>query len=1487
MLYDKSIEKDNCGFGLIAHIEGESSHKVVRTAIHALARMQHRGAILADGKTGDGCGLLLQKPGRFFQMVAEEKGWHLAKNYAVGMVFFSREHEQAETTRLIVEQEVLHETLSIVGWREVPTNEDILGDIALSSSPRIEQLFINAPAGWQSHDMERRLFMARRRIEKRIDALGDKAFYICSLSTQVIIYKGLCMPADLPRFYLDLADLRLESAICLFHQRFSTNTVPRWHLAQPFRYMAHNGEINTITSNRQWARARAYKLNTPLIPDLQTAAPFVNENGSDSSSMDNMLELFLMGGMDLIRAMRLLVPPAWQNNPDMDPDLRAFFDFNSMHMEPWDGPAGIVMSDGRFAACNVDRNGLRPTRYVITKDKLITCASEIGIWDYQPDEVIEKGRVGPGELLVIDTRHGHILHSHETDNDLKSRHPYRAWMEKNVQRLVPFEQLPDDYTGRREFNDNLLASFHKQFGYSSEEIDTIIRVLGENGQEAVGSMGDDTPFAVLSSQPRVIYDYFRQQFAQATNPPTDPLREKHVMSLSTNIGREMNVFSEAEGQAHRVSFSSPVLLYSDFCQLSTLEEKYYRASNLDCTFTPETQSLERAIHQLCDTAERMAEEGTVLLILSDRHISPEKLPVPAPMIVGAVHARLVEKNLRCDTNIIVETASARDPHHFAVLLGFGATAIYPYLAYETLAKITESGAIAKTYRDIVVNYRNGINKGLYKIMSKMGISTVASYRCSKLFEAVGLNADVVNFCFKGVTSRIGGARFTDFEHDLITMSKHAWFPHYPLAQGGLLKYIHGGEYHAYNPDVVTSLQKAVQSGEYSDYQRYAGLVNQRPVTTLRDLLTLTCSKSIPQDEVEPASEMFKRFDTAAMSIGALSPEAHESLAKAMNSLGGYSNSGEGGEDPARYGTDSVSRIKQVASGRFGVTPAYLVNAEVIQIKIAQGAKPGEGGQLPGDKVTPYIARLRYSVPGITLISPPPHHDIYSIEDLAQLIFDLKQVNSRAKISVKLVSAPGVGTIATGVAKAYADMITIAGYDGGTGASPLSSVKYAGCPWELGLVETQQALVANGLRHKIRLQVDGGLKTGLDIVKAAILGAESFGFGTGPMVAIGCKYLRICHLNNCATGVATQDEKLRKNHFHGLPERVVNYFQFIAREIREIMAQLGVRRLIDLIGRTDLLTVLPGCTPRQQHLDIAVLLEKAEPLSGKELYCTENNPTYDTGVLNRLLLDEAMPFVEAGKAKTLWFDIRNTDRSVGAMLSGAVARIYGDQGMAASPVQVHFNGTAGQSFGVWNVGGIELILTGDANDYVGKGMAGGMLAIRPPPGSAFRSHEAAIAGNTCLYGATGGKLFAAGRAGERFAVRNSGAITVVEGIGDNGCEYMTGGVVCVLGRTGINFGAGMTGGFAYVLDEEGEFRKRVNPELIEVLNVDQFAIHQEHLRGLITEHVQHTGSSRGEEILANWSVFSDKFALVKPRSSDVKALLGHRSRSTAELRVQAQ
>ncbi|PIT14228.1 glutamate synthase large subunit [Snodgrassella alvi] len=1485
-LYDHSLVKENCGFGLIANIEGEPSHKVVRTAILGLSRMQHRGAILSDGKTGDGCGLLLQMPKKFFQAVAEEAGITLAKNFAVGMIFFPRDEALIQEYKAIIEEELTRETLNISLWRPVPTNPKMLGAIALADMPHIEQVFINAPAGWLPRDLERRLFMTRRRIEKRIN---HRDFYICSLSNQVMIYKGLCMPKDLPRFYPDLADLRMQSAICLFHQRFSTNTLPRWQLAQPFRYLAHNGEINTISGNRAWAKARSYKYHTPLIPDLQTAAPFVNETGSDSSSLDNMLELFVNGGMDLFRAMRLLVPPAWQHNPDMDEDLRAFYDFNSMHMEPWDGPAGIVLSDGRYAACTLDRNGLRPARYVITQDKLITIASEVGIWDYAPDEVVEKGRVGPGELLVIDTREGRLMQSADINTELKTRHPYKEWLDRNVLSLVPFEKLPDEEVGESSFSADRLLVYQKLFGYDLEELESVVRVLGENGQEAVGSMGDDTPFAVLSQRPRVLFDYFRQYFAQVTNPPIDPLREKHVMSLNTCIGREMSVFFEAEGMSHRVNFKSPVLLYSDMQQLLQLSAEYYQHHHLDAVYNPNETSLKEALVRLCDEAVAAVRNGAVLLVISDRNVSRDAMPIPAVLSVGAIQQRLVETNLRCDANIIVETASARNPHHFAVLIGLGATAVYPYLAYESLARMVSIGAITKPLRQVMINFRNAINKGLYKIISKMGISTISSYRCACLFEAIGFHHEVMELCFKNMLNRIEGATFAQLDAELRWFHKRAWQKSRGLEIGGYLKYKPQGEFHAYNPEVVNTLQAAVNSGDYARYRCYADAVNKRPPSMLRDLLRLKTETATPValEQVEAAENLYKRFDSAAMSIGALSPEAHEALATAMNRLGGFSNSGEGGEDPRRYATERVSRIKQVASGRFGVTPAYLMSADVIQIKVAQGAKPGEGGQLPGDKVTPYIAQLRFAVPGSTLISPPPHHDIYSIEDLAQLIFDLKQINPRALISVKLVSLPGVGTIATGVAKAYADLITISGYDGGTGASPITSVKYAGSPWELGLAEAQQALVENNLRHKVRLQVDGGLKTGLDIVKAAILGAESFGFGTGPMIALGCRYLRICHLNNCATGVATQDDTLRQEHFHGLPEKAMNYFKFIAQDVREIMAQLGVTQLTDLIGRTELLEVISGITPKQSTLDLSKLLYSPKVPDGSSRYCTQTNPPFDSGRLNRTIMQDIGDAVQSGADVDLSYDINNTDRSVGATLSGQIAAAYGNRGHAPQRFDIYLNGTAGQSFGVWLAGTVNLYLTGDANDYVGKGMAGGKIVIHPHGGTAFQPEDTTIIGNTCLYGATGGKLFASGKAGERFAVRNSGATVVVEGIGDNGCEYMTGGVVCVLGKTGINFGAGMTGGFAYVLDVDGGFRQRINPELVEGLDISTLTMHQENLRGLIAEHVENTHSPLGERILAKWDNYVNRFVLVKPKANDVDALLGHKPRTVTELRAVTQ
>ncbi|MDZ5603977.1 glutamate synthase large subunit [Pseudomonas sp. RP23018S] len=1469
-LYRPEEFKDNCGFGLIAHMTGEPSHHLLQTAMQALTCMTHRGGINADGKTGDGCGLLMQKPDQFLRATAQHHfAVELPKQYAVGMVFLNQDPIKAEAARANMDREILAAGLSLVGWRKVPIDTRVLGRLALERLPQIEQVFIGGE-GLSDQEFAIKLFSARRR--SSVANAHDSDHYICSFSHKTIIYKGLMMPRDLAAFYPDLSDERLQTAICVFHQRFSTNTLPKWPLAQPFRFLAHNGEINTITGNRNWAMARRTKFANDLIPDLEELGPLVNRVGSDSSSMDNMLELMVTGGIDLFRGVRMLVPPAWQNVETMDADLRAFYEYNSMHMEPWDGPAGIVMTEGRHAVCLLDRNGLRPARWVTTKNGYITLASEIGVWGYQPEDVIAKGRVGPGQIFAVDTETGQILDTDAIDNRLKSRHPYKRWLRQHATRIQA--TLTDDQ-GVASYDADQLKQYMKMFQVTFEERDQVLRPLGEQGQEAVGSMGDDTPMAVLSQRVRSPYDFFRQQFAQVTNPPIDPLREAIVMSLEICLGAERNIFQESPEHASRVILSSPVVSPAKWRTLMTLERDGFERQHIDLNYDVSV-GLEAAVRNIADQAEEAVRSGKTQLVLSDRLIAQGRLPVHASLAVGAVHHRLTEKGLRCDSNILVETATARDPHHFAVLLGFGASAVYPYLAYEVLADLIRTGEVLGDLDEVFKYYRKGISKGLLKILSKMGISTVGSYRGAQLFEAIGLSSDVVDLSFKGVPSRIQGARFVDLENDQKLLAAEAWSARKPIQQGGLLKFVHGGEYHAYNPDVVNTLQAAVQQGDYARFKEYTALVDKRPVSMIRDLLKVkVADQALQLTEIEPLEAILKRFDSAGISLGALSPEAHEALAEAMNRLGARSNSGEGGEDPARYGTVRSSKIKQVATGRFGVTPEYLVNAEVLQIKVAQGAKPGEGGQLPGGKVNGLIAKLRYAVPGVTLISPPPHHDIYSIEDLSQLIYDLKQVNPLALVSVKLVAEAGVGTIAAGVAKAYADLITISGYDGGTGASPLTSIKYAGAPWELGLAETHQTLRGNDLRGKVRVQTDGGLKTGLDVIKAAILGAESFGFGTAPMIALGCKYLRICHLNNCATGVATQNEKLRKDHYIGTVDMVVNFFTFVAEETREWLAKLGVRSLGELIGRTDLLEILPGDTERQQYLDLTPLLGSSHIPADKPQFCeVEKNPPFDKGELAERMVEMALPAIRDQAGGEFALDICNCDRSIGARISGEIARLYGNQGMAAKPVTFRFKGTAGQSFGVWNAGGLNMRLEGDANDYVGKGMTGGKLTIVPPAGSPFATQHSAIVGNTCLYGATGGKLFAAGTAGERFAVRNSGAHTVVEGTGDHCCEYMTGGFVCVLGKTGYNFGSGMTGGFAYVLDMDNSFVDKLNHELVEIQRISGEAMeaYRTHLARVLAEYVEETGSEWGRELSENLDDYVRRFWLVKPKAATLKQLL---------------
>ena len=1471
-LYNPDEFRDNCGFGLIAHMQGETSHDLLKTAIESLTCMTHRGGIAADGKTGDGCGLLLQMPDTFLRSEAQRLfDADLGVAYAVGMIFLNGEADKAQLGRQQLEQALTDEGLEVIGWRTVPTDTRVCGPMAMDCLPTIEQIFIRADS---QQKLAVKLYTARRMAEKAMEQ--DEDFYICSLSEKVLSYKGLVMPVDLPRFYLDLAQESMETAICVFHQRFSTNTMPKWPLAQPFRLLAHNGEINTIAGNRNWARARASKFATPEIPNLEALQPVVNTTGSDSSSMDNMLELMLLGGMDLFRACRTMIPPAWHNVENIDGDLKAFYEYNSMHMEPWDGPAGIVLTDGRYAVCMLDRNGLRPARWVITKNGYITLASEVGTFDYHPEDVVAKGRVGPGRIVAIDTHTGEFLQTEEIDNRLKKTHPYKDWLKNNAVRLRSKLELAEEVNGASLSQEQLLA-YQKMFQVSFEERDQVLRPLAESAQEAVGSMGDDTPMAVLSQHIRPITDYFRQQFAQVTNPPIDPLREAVVMSLETCLGPERNLFEPSADHAKRLILTSPVLSPLKYQNFLHQEAPEFRHQVLSLGY-PADGDLRQSLEALCEAAEAASRDGVKIALLSDRNLKAGELVIPIAMATGAVHHRLVDKGLRCDTNIVLDTGAIRNPHQFAVVIGFGATAVYPYLAYEVLDDMIRTNELQGDPRQLHKNFRKGINKGLFKIMSKMGISTIASYRGAQLFEAVGLSDEVVNLCFKGVTSRIQGARFEHFHAEIQELAKMAWKPRKPILAGGYLKYIHGGEYHGYNPDVVTSLQDAVQNGDASRYRDFAALVNERPVATIRDLFALESDrKAIPISEVETAEAMFPRFDSAAMSLGALSPEAHEALAIAMNELGGRSNSGEGGEDPKRYGTKRRSKIKQVASGRFGVTPAYLMSADVIQIKIAQGAKPGEGGQLPGGKVNKLIAELRYSVPGVTLISPPPHHDIYSIEDLAQLIFDLKEINPDALVSVKLVSEPGVGTVAAGVAKAYADLITVSGYDGGTAASPLTSIKHAGSPWELGLAEVQQTLRGNDLRDKVRLQTDGGLKTGLDVIKAALLGAESYGFGTAPMVALGCKYLRICHLNNCATGVATQDDHLRDQHFRGTVEMVKNYFRFVAEEVREHLALLGYRSLGEIIGRTELIRIKPGITDKQKSLDLSPILFSNQIPADKPQQCqVERNKPFDKGEKQRQIIETILPAIENKTGGEYSFTIGNCDRSIGARASGEIARRFGNQGMADRPITLNLTGIAGQSFGVWNAGGLNMILDGDANDYVGKGMTGGKLVIRPPRGSAFETQKTSIMGNTCLYGATGGTLFAAGCAGERFAVRNSGAVAIIEGAGDHCCEYMTGGMVAVLGHVGGNFGAGMTGGFAYVLDLENSFPDKYNRELVDIhrIGTESMETYRDHLHGVIARFVDDTHSAWGAELLDNYDDYVGKFWLVKPKAASLSDLLSN-------------
>ena len=1465
-LYKENDFRDNCGFGLIASIDGVQSRKIVQDSINALVSMTHRGGIGSDGKTGDGCGLLVDINSDFYiKTIQKEQKIKLQNRFAVGQLFYFQ-----SINKLIpqIDRILSKEGLTLITHREVPTDKSILGNIALDCLPNIYQLFIESNDKNLSEDkFQTAILQARKFIEEIY--LDDEKLYFCSMSSKTIIYKGLMLPSDINNFYLDLKSKNFKSSICVFHQRFSTNTSPRWHLAQPFRLLAHNGEINAIRGNRNWVKARSNLFKTPLIPKIQKFKQIVNEDGSDSSALDNMIEVLVKGGVDIFKSIRMVLPPAWQNTQLLDPDVRGFHEFNSMHMEPWDGPAGIVMSDGEWAICVLDRNGLRPARFQIDNNKVITIASETGVRPLDEKNVTFKGRVSPGGMIAVNTKTGEIFSEKQIDDRLKNRAPYRDWLKENT---IYVESSLDKYEGPglKKIDSEQFNVSSKLFLLFKEERTSVIKPLAIDSQEGTGSMGDDTALAVMSKMHRQIYDYFRQQFAQVTNPPIDSLREASVMSLETCYGPELNIFDETPEHAKRLVTTSPVLSHKKL--QSIIANPYFKCEEIKLEYKKQI-NLKIALETLQKKVIQSAKNGNTIIHLKESLPNKNLLPINALLAVGCVHQQLVKLGLRSKVNLVITSSSARDTHQIACLIGFGATAVYPSLAYQTILDLTERNELKGDAHENCARYRKGINKGLLKIISKMGISTISSYRGSQLFEIVGLNNEIVDLCFTNSVSRIQGKNFNDLDEDIRVLNDYARSNLTDMSVGGLLKYVHGGEYHTYNPEIVKKLQEAVSTGSNDSYKEYKSLVDNRPPAMLRDLLKLKHSKKKIAKEPEKLEKIIKRFDSAGMSLGSLSPKAHETLAEAMNTLGARSNSGEGGEGKHRYGTNKMSKIKQIASGRFGVTPHYLVNAEVLQIKIAQGAKPGEGGQLPGGKVNKLIAELRYSTPGVTLISPPPHHDIYSIEDLAQLIYDLKQVNPKALVSVKLVSEPGVGTIASGVAKAYADLITISGHDGGTGASPLTSIRYAGSPWELGLAEAHQSLRDSGLRHKVRLQTDGGMKTGLDVVKAAILGAESFGFGTGPMIAMGCKYLRICHLNNCATGVATQREDLINQHFIGEKQKVINYFEFIANDVRQHLREIGVSKLEDIIGQTHYLEQISDIEDHYKKIDLSGLLE-TNLNSNESHFCTvKKNKPWDKGKLSKKIMVKAVKFIDKEKKGSLNFNISNRDRSIGASVSGYIAEKYGENGLK-NTLSLNFKGSAGQSFGCWNANNLNLTVDGDANDYVGKGMNGGRIVVKNESDYSKENIETVLVGNTCLYGATGGELYVSGSGGERFAVRNSGANAVIEGVGDHCCEYMTGGHVTIIGPVGSNFGAGMTGGFAYVLDEDRTFFDKCNRGLVnlERITTEEMQPHRKHLKEILEKHYKYTKSNKAKELLNDFEKYEANFWLVIPAASNIQDLL---------------
>ncbi|WP_293734635.1 glutamate synthase large subunit [uncultured Parabacteroides sp.] len=1472
-LYDPANEHDACGVGLVVNIHGGKSHDIVESALKVLENMRHRGAEGADNKTGDGAGILLQIPHEFILLQGipvPEKG-----KYGTGLVFFPKGETERSAILSIMIKEIEKEGLTLMHLRKVPVNTDILGKDAQDTEPDIKQVFITGCDDQQA--LELKLYIIRKRIEKRVAASeipGREDFYVVSLSTKSIIYKGMLESMQLRHYFPDLTNHYLTSGLALVHSRFSTNTFPTWSLAQPFRLLAHNGEINTIRGNRGWMEARESVLSSPRIPNIDEIRPIVQPGMSDSASLDNVLEFFVASGMSLPHAMATLVPESFNEKNPISEDLKAFYEYHSILMEPWDGPAALLFSDGRYAGGMLDRNGLRPARYLITKNGMMVVASEVGVMDFEPGEIEEKGRLQPGKILLVDTEEGKIYYDGELKKQLADAQPYRVWLANN---RVELDELK---SGRRV--PHTIAGYDRMlrtFGYSREDIERIITPMCTGSAEPVGSMGNDTPLAILSGHPQLLFNYFRQQFAQVTNPPIDPLREELVMSLTEYIGAVgSNILIPDEAHCKMVRLAHPILTNTQLDILCNIRYKGFKSVKLPMLFEVSrgSEGLKTALDLLCKQAEQSVADGVNYIILSDKDVDETHAPIPSLLAVSAVHHHLVSVQKRVQTALVVETGEMREVMHAALLLGYGASAINPYMSFAILQDMVDRQEIQLNYEMARKNYIKALCKGLFKVMSKMGISTIRSYRGAKLFEAVGLSSELIDAYFGGTASSIGGIRLQEIAADATALHHQAFgeaVDSLTLEHKGLYSFRKDGEKHAWNPETISALQLATRLGSYKKFKEYTHLVDGKDAPVfLRDFLAVRRGKPVTIEEVEPASEIMKRFVTGAMSFGSISKEAHETMAMAMNLIHGRSNTGEGGEDSARFtpredGLSLRSAIKQVASGRFGVTAEYLVNADEIQIKVAQGAKPGEGGQLPGFKVNDVIARTRHSIPGISLISPPPHHDIYSIEDLAQLIFDLKNVNPRAEISVKLVSESGVGTIAAGVAKAKADRIVISGAEGGTGASPISSIRYAGLPPELGLSETQQTLVMNNLRGQVRLQTDGQLKTGRDIVLMALLGAEEFGFATSALIVLGCVMMRKCHMNTCPVGVATQDEELRKR-FHGRHEYLVNFFTFLAEEVREYLAEMGFTKLNDIIGRTDLIdrrssvSPMPPASGKYALLDFTKLLHVPTQAATNAIRHTTEQVHLTGNVKDRDIIHHAMPAIEHQQEVSLDYAIANTDRSVGAMLSGEIAKRYGNAGLPEHTLNIKFKGSAGQSFGAFLAHGVNFRLEGEANDYLGKGLSGGRISVMPPVRSTFVAENNTIAGNTLMYGATSGEVYINGRVGERFCVRNSGAIAVVEGVGDHCCEYMTGGRVVVLGRTGRNFAAGMSGGVAYVWNKEGDFDYYCNMEMVELSLIEDSTTRKE-LHELIRKHYHFTGSHLAGKMLDNWDKYVDEFIQIVP------------------------